>query len=223
MIGRLKGTLVHAGPAGVLIDVGGVGYELEVTQGARRQLVSPGQPVTLATHLSVREDAQTLFGFESFAERDLFRALIRVNGVGPKVALGLLSWTSAEAFARMVAAQDVTALTGAPGIGRKTAQRLVLEMKDRLSELGLTPEAVPATPATGEADSAGLPEPASGGPLAFHADAERALVALGYRPPEAARMLQTVTVDDGDGAELGVAELVRRALQAAGRAREATP
>ena len=203
MIGRIHGQLLDVDDAQILVDVGGVGYEVEITQSARARLGAVGDAVTLATHFVVREDAQLLYGFESVAERDLFRTLIRISGVGPRVALGLLSWTSASELVQLVFRQDVAGLTRAPGIGRKTAERLVVELKDRVAHLAVAPaDPVPETP------------PALSETLQ---EAERALIALGYRPQEAARVLGTVF-----DAELGVEELIKRALQSVARSQEAS-
>lgn len=203
MIGRIQGLLQAIDDTSILVDVGGIGYEVEVTQSARNILGAVGDSVMLATHFVVREDAQLLYGFESKAERDLFRTLIKINGVGPKVALGLLSWISAAEFVRLVRSQDIAGLTRAPGIGRKTAERLVVELKDRVAELDLSGEArvIPVDLTIGRSD--------------VLREAERALIALGYRPQEAARLLDGVYDQ-----KLDVGVLVKLALQAAGRAQE---
>lgn len=201
MIGRIQGLLQAIDDTSILVDVGGIGYEVEVTQSARKMLGAVGDTVTLATHFVVREDAQLLYGFESKAERDLFRTLIKINSVGPKVALGLLSWTSAVEFVRLVRTEDIAGLTRAPGIGRKTAERLVVELKDRVAELATEAQAVAVDARIGRAD--------------VLQEAERALIALGYRPQEAARLLDMV-----HDPELDVGAIVKLALQAAGRAQE---
>lgn len=158
-------------------------------------LPAVGEEVRLATHLVVREDAQALYGFATEEERRLFRSLLRISGVGPKIALALLSGLSVEAFARCVREQDASALVRVPGIGRKTAERLLVEMRDRLSgPQGLT-------------SSTGAGEPASPQGEAFDA-----LVALGYKPAEATRLLEAV----GPGTH-STEELIRRALQRAAR------
>lgn len=202
MIGRLKGTLARKQPPGLLVDVGGVGYELEAPLSTFYDLPAVGEPVTLHTHLVVRDDAHLLFGFARESERHLFRTLLKVSGVGARMALAILSGMSAEDFARCIENDDVTALTKLPGIGRKTAERLVVEMRDRLDDSMLR-NAMPA--AAGDSTSvAGADDPVS--------DAASALVALGYRPPEAAKMIRKL---DTDG--LATEDIIRAALQAAVR------
>lgn len=188
MIGRLRGTLVSRHPPSLLIDVGGVGYEVEAPLSTFAALPEAGGDVTLLTHLVVREDAQILYGFAAERERALFRDLIRVSGVGARMALAVLSGMSADDFARCIRAGDTTSLTRLPGIGKKTAERLIVEMRDRI-------------PATGAASAA------PGGDA--RGDAVEALVALGYRSPEAARMVDSI--DDAATSE----EIIRRALKGA--------
>jgi len=201
MIGRLKGTLARKQPPGLLVDVGGVGYELEAPLSTFYDLPAVGEPVTLHTHLVVRDDAHLLFGFARESERHLFRTLLKVSGVGARMALAILSGMSAEDFARCIETDDVTALTKLPGIGRKTAERLVVEMRDRLDD-GALREAMPAAAAAGGAETGDDPV----------ADATSALVALGYRPGEAAKMIRKL---DTDG--LATEDIIRGALQAAVR------
>ena len=205
MIGRLKGTLASKQPPGLMIDVGGVGYELEAPMSTFYDLPAVGESVTLFTHQVVREDAHLLFGFARESERRLFRALLKVSGVGAKMALAVLSGMSADDFARCIETDDVTALTRLPGIGKKTAERLVVEMRDRLSDAELR-EALPAAGAGegGTAAAASVDDPV--------ADASSALVALGYRPAEASRMIRGVAT-----AGLSTEEIIRQALQATGR------
>ncbi|HET7922421.1 MAG TPA: Holliday junction branch migration protein RuvA [Gammaproteobacteria bacterium] len=193
MIGFLRGKLLRKQPPLLVIDVQGVGYEVEAPMSTFYDLPDAGAEIVLHTHLVVREDAHILFGFASEAERRLFRALIRVNGVGPRLALTILSGISAEAFARCVRDNDSAALTRLPGIGKKTAERLVVEMRDRLEQL--------------QGEAAGG---AAGSP---REEALAALVALGYKPPEASRMLQAIREND-----LPSEEFIRRALQGAIRA-----
>ena len=193
MIGRLEGTLAQKQPPALLVDVGGVGYELEAPLSTFYELPAVGEPVTLYTHLVVRDDAHLLFGFARESERRLFRTLLKVSGVGARMALAILSGMSADDFARCIENDDVTALTRLPGIGRKTAQRLIVEMRDRLDESALPGGAAEAA-AAGE-------DPV--------ADASSALVALGYRPAEAARM-----IGDVETRGLTTEEIIRRALQA---------
>lgn len=180
MIGRLRGTLLEKQPPWLVIDVAGVGYELEASMNTLVALPGVGETVQLYTHLTVREDAHLLFGFVREQERALFRALIKVNGVGPKLALAILSGMEEEQFIRCVMDDDVKSLTRLPGVGKKTAERLVIEMRDRFphwSREGLSSVA-------GQAVAPDLAAPVS--PMN---DAEAALVSLGYKPTEAARML----------------------------------
>lgn len=193
MIGFLRGKLVRKQPPLLVLDVQGVGYEVEAPMSTFYDLPEAGTEIMLHTHLIVREDAHILFGFASETERRLFRSLIRVNGVGPRLALTILSGISAEAFARCVRDNDSAALTRLPGIGKKTAERLVIEMRDRLDQ------------AQGEAAGGAVGTPRE--------EAMSALIALGYKPPEASRMLQGIKEVD-----LSSEELIRRALQSAVRA-----
>lgn len=199
MIGRLTGILLEKQPPQLLIDVNGVGYEVEAPMSTFYQLPTVGEKVTLHTHLIVREDAQLLCGFATPLERQLFRHLIKVNSVGAKLALTILSGISASEFARCVQQKDAAALTRLPGVGKKTAERLVIEMGDRLDDLPveLLPET--AAPETGVAQTS-----------TAERDALSALVALGYKPQEASRLLQHV---DTDG--LGSEAIIRLALKAA--------
>ncbi len=194
MIGHLRGKLVRKAPPALIVDVNGVGYELEAPMSTFYTLPEVGSDVTLHTHLVVREDAQLLYGFGTEDERRLFRDLLRVTGIGPKIGLALLSGIDVATFMRCVEAEDAAALTRIPGIGRKTAERLLVEMRDRIGALGQLPAA----------------SPKSGG--SARAEAFSALVALGYRPVEVNRLLQGV---ESEGA--GTEELIRRALQAAAR------
>ena len=196
MIGRLHGRLVRKSPPALIVDVNGVGYELEAPMSTFYRLPELGSEVELHTHLVVREDAHLLYGFATEDERRLFRDLLRVTGIGPKIGLALLSGIDVDTFMRCVESQDAEALTRIPGVGRKTAERLLVEMRDRIRALGLLPAAAPASGAAGGA----------------RAEAYAALVALGYRPVEVNRLLQSVE-QEGAGTE----ELIRRALQAAAR------
>jgi Holliday junction DNA helicase RuvA len=195
MIGSLRGRIASKTPPQLTVDVGGIGYELEVPLSTFFHLPAVGEEVRLLTHLVVREDAHTLYGFATEEERRLFRSLIKVSGVGPKIALALLSGISVTAFAECVQREDIAALTRVPGVGRKTAERLIVEMRDRLA----------AAPAV-----AGVPAPAAA--ASAETEAYGALVALGYRPAEAARLLKAV----GPGTH-STEELIRRALQGAAR------
>ena len=201
MIGRLRGLLAWKQPPYLMIDAHGVGYELEASLTTFQTLPEIGAEVTLLTHLAVREDAHTLYGFASPAERGLFRNLIRVTGIGPRLALLILSGMSVELFGRCVRDNDTASLTRLPGIGKKTAERLIIELRDRIGELGLDPTAVvlpggrAVAPAINPMD-----------------DAISALVALGYKLPEASRMVQSL---DTDG--LTSEAIIRLALQASVR------
>jgi len=200
VIGRLRGVIVHKQPPWLLLEVGGVGYELEAPMSTFYELPGVGEPATLLTHLAVREDAHVLYGFAREAERSLFRSLLKVNGVGAKMALAILSGMNAEAFAQCVRAEDLAALTRLPGIGRKTAERLVVEMRDRLGEPGVEPARRMAPAVSGAA------APSASG------EAAAALESLGYRPQDAARMVRVV---DAEG--LTSEELIRAALQGAAK------
>ncbi len=200
MIGHLKGKLVSKHPPGLVVDVHGVGYELEAPMSTFYQLPELGQDVSLHTHLVVREDAHQLYGFASEGERRLFRALIKVSGVGAKMALAILSGMSTDAFSACVQEGDTAALTRIPGVGKKTAERLVVEMRDRLGDWGGVVGTVAAP--------GGAQAPHAGGDAAR--EALGALVALGYKPQEAQRMLQRI-----DTADLSSEEIIRAALKAA--------
>lgn len=201
MIGSLRGRLIVKQPPQLLIEVGGVGYELEAPMSTFYALPATGEEVRLLTHLVVREDAQVLYGFVREEERRLFRLVIKVSGVGPKIALAILSGSDAEAFASCIAAGDTASLIRIPGVGRKTAERLILELRDRVTtDTG-------ATPTLGEA--------AGGGP---RGEALAALSALGYRPAEATRMVDAAVGEGGAGAAdapTSTEEIIRRALQSA--------
>ena len=194
MIGSIRGRVASKAPPQLMVDVGGIGYELEAPMSTFFLLPSIGEEVRLLTHLVVREDAHILYAFGTNEERRLFRSLIKVSGVGPKIALALLSGISVEAFALCVQNQDIAALTRVPGIGRKTAERLVVEMRDRL----------------GPPQDAAMNSTASAPGLNPEAEAFGALVALGYRPAEATRLLKAA----GPGTH-STEELIRRALQGA--------
>jgi len=176
MIGRIRGKLISLDEHTILVDVGGVGYEMEVTANTLAALPGVGQDVVVHTHLSIREDAHSLFGFASVGERDLFRTLIKINGVGPKLALALLAGMDVADLARCIRDADVARLVKLPGIGRKTAERLVVELRDRIEDLVTIPEAV--RPPTREPATRLVIE-----------EAERALIQLGYRPAEASRAI----------------------------------
>jgi holliday junction DNA helicase RuvA len=193
MIGRLRGVLLKKEPPALLLDVGGVGYELEAPMTTFYDLPALGETVTLHTHLVVREDAHLLFGFARESQRRLFRNLLKVNGVGPRVALAVLSGMSDDEFVRAVHQNDIERLTHVPGIGKKTAERLIIEMRDKLAtEL---PAETPSAAAT-----------ANGDPVS---EAVTALIALGYRPNEASRMVRAVP-----SSGLATEEIIRHALKA---------
>lgn len=191
MIGRIEGQLVEITDNVVLLAVGGVGYEVEVTHGVLAALPGRDKAVRLYTHFVVREDAQQLYGFGSRGERDLFRVLIRISGVGPKLALALISSMTLAELAAAVRHDDVDVLVRVPGVGRKKAERLLVELRDKL------PETVVPGPAPAQASEG----------LAVQ-EAEKALVALGYRAPEAARLVASVK-----GEAQGTEALVRAALK----------
>jgi len=197
MIGRLTGILVSKAPPLLLVDVQGVGYEVEAPMSTFYQLPAVDSEVSLHTHLIVREDAQILCGFATESERRLFRSLIRITGVGAKLALAILSGMSADDFARCIQDNDAASLTRLPGVGKKTAERLIIEMRDRLVDWEV-------------GDTAVLPDAAtpSVAPDAGR-EAVSALIALGYRPQEASRMVQLV---GGEG--LASEDIIREALKA---------
>lgn len=198
MIGFLRGRLTAKHPPQLLVDVGGVGYELEAPMSTFYGLPPVGAEVNLFTHLVVREDAHILFAFATERERRLFRELLKVSNVGPKLALALLSGMNVESFIACIEAQDVDTLVRIPGVGRKTAERLVVEMRDRIKGFGQIPGVVSVP---------GAPAEATGGP---QSEAFSALVSLGYKPPEIVRLLKTV-----DASVQTTEEIIRRALQAA--------
>jgi Holliday junction DNA helicase RuvA len=186
MIGRIRGILAEKRAPEVLVDTGGVFYEVHVPMSTVYQLPALGREVSLHTHLVVREDAHLLYGFHTLQERQMFRSLIKVTGVGPKMALAILSGMAVDDFVRTIRVNDIAGLTRMPGIGRKTAERLIVEMKDRLSEWGADLQVAlqDAVPVAGQADRAASQE------------AETALIALGYKPQEAARMIAGVMKSD---------------------------
>lgn len=197
MIGRLRGKLIVKRAPQLLVDVHGVGYEVEAPMSTFYALPELGDEVVLHTHLVVREDAQLLFGFASEAERSFFRNLIKINGVGAKMGLAILSGMSFDAFARCVQENDVASLVRLPGVGKKTAERLIVEMRDKLQ---LKETDLPVTHPETIAQAANDPL----------ADAVSALVALGYKPNEASRMVRGVNCEGLDSEEI-----IRQALKAA--------
>ena len=198
MIGRLRGNLAEKQPPHLILDVNGIGYELEVPMTTLYRLPSVGEPVTLHTHLVVREDAHLLYGFFEKRERELFRELIRLNGVGPKLALALMSGLEVDELVRCVQAQDTSTLVKIPGVGKKTAERLLVELKDRFKAW----ESMPAI-ATLVVEPRGSVAVSSA-----ENDALSALVALGFKPQEASRAVSAVK-EDGLSSE----EMIRRALK----------
>jgi Holliday junction DNA helicase RuvA len=190
MIGRLRGTLAEKTPPQVLVDVHGLGYEVDVPMSTFYNLPALGEPVVLLTHFVVREDAQTLFGFLTHEERSTFRLLVKISGVGPRTALAILSGLSVAELAQAVALQESARLIKVPGIGKKTAERLLLELKGKLGDALAAPVAV--------ADQA-------------HSDILQALVALGYSDREAAAALKALPRDVavGDGIKLALKALAR--------------
>lgn len=198
MIGLIHGVLLEKQPPQLMVDVNGVGYELLAPMSTFYRLPSVGEVVRLHTHLQVREDAHVLFGFHDRQERALFRQLTRVNGVGPKLALAVLSGIEADAFVQCVREHNVNALIRVPGIGRKTAERMLIELQDRLDEWHAPAPVL----------EAGRPAPVASGSSALR-DAEAALVALGYKPQEALRVVNAVYVDEQQSSE----ELIRLALK----------
>jgi Holliday junction DNA helicase RuvA len=191
MIGRLTGLLIESAPGQLLIDVGGVGYEVEISLTTYAQVLETEGPVTVHTHLVVRDDAHLLYGFASIGEREMFRTLIKVNGVGPRMALGILSGLDSASFARAVTGNDVKALTALPGVGKKTAERLIIEMRDKVDSFDVSGSDNLSTIINSVIE-----------------DAESALIGLGYRPHEAARAVSLVS----DPAE-DVESLIRQALK----------
>lgn len=208
MIGRLTGKLLMKQAPELLIDIQGLGYEVLAPMSTFYQLPAVGDGVMLHTHLVVREDAQLLYGFASTSERELFRALIKVNGVGPKVALAILSGVSADEFVLLVNRGDAAALTRIPGIGKKTAERLLLDMRDRLKEWQVDPVAGAANQQGSMIEGESQPDARM-----LAEEAETALIALGYRPAEATKMIVRVQKDNPE--VVRSEELIRLALQRA--------
>ena|SRR5688500_17270359 len=194
MIGRLKGIVIHKQPPWLVVDVHGVGYELEAPMSTFYDLPDVGREVSLFTHYAQKEDSVSLYGFLRESERRLFRDVQKVTGIGAKIALAVLSGTSVDDFARLVQAGDVTALTRIPGIGKKTAERMVVELRDRAADLM----------------GAGAVLGGSGLPGDPQSEATIALQQLGYKPAEASRMAREAT-ESGDDA----ATIIRKALKSA--------
>ncbi|MFD0739163.1 Holliday junction branch migration protein RuvA [Lysobacter koreensis] len=194
MIGRLKGIIVHKQPPWLVVDVNGVGYELEAPMSTFYDLPELGREVALFTHYAQKEDSVSLYGFLREVERRLFRDVQKVTGIGAKIALAVLSGVSVDDFARMVQAGDVTALTRIPGIGKKTAERMVVELRDRAADLM----------------GGGVTLGGSGAPADPQSEAVIALQQLGYKPTDAARMARDATASGDDAAAI-----IRKALKSA--------
>ncbi len=200
MIGRLNGTLAIKRAPQILVECHGVGYEVEVSMSTFYQLPAEGETVSVWTHLLIKDDQHSLIGFYTEQERKLFRELIKVNGVGPKMGLTILSGISETDFALCVQANDVATLTRLPGVGKKTAERLIMEMRDRLAQV----DAATATGAASATTSQAAASPQN--------EAIEALQTLGYKPADALRMIKNAAVDsEGGNAE----DLIKRALQQA--------
>lgn len=193
MIGRIAGTLILSQPPYMMVDCNGVGYEIEAPMSVFFDLPPVGKPVVLFTHLTVRDDAHLLFGFSSIAQRAMFRELIKVNKVGAKMAIVILSGLSADEFSQCIADNDVAALTRLPGIGKKTAERLIVEMQDRVQKI---PSDTGSAAAAGSAGSAGSQQ----------GQAIAALEALGFKNTEARKMVKSASGET-------VEEIIRDALK----------
>lgn len=197
MIGQIRGTLLEKTPPQLILDVNGVGYEIDAPMSTFYKLPEIGQSLTLLTHFVVREDAQLLFGFATSEERTLFRTLLKVNGVGPRLALTILSSIEPNDFVRCVTSHDTDSLVRLPGIGKKTAERLVIEMRDKLSTW--QPNLSNETSQTNKMQNK---------QTQTFQDAISALISLGYKPQEASRAV--AKIDDGN---LSSEEIIRRALR----------
>ncbi len=194
MIGRLRGTLIYKQAPDLVLDVGGVGYELLASMTTFIDLPEIDNEIMLFTHLIVREDAHTLYAFSSDTERELFRTLLKVNGVGPKMALAIVSGMTASEFGLLIHSGDIAGLTRLPGVGKKTAERLIIEMRDRLPK----PDE--------QQQLSGISKPAARN---IEDEAIGALLALGYKPAQASKMVSTYS-----GEKTSVEEIVRNALKA---------
>lgn len=201
MIGRITGRLVEKQPPYVVVDAEGVGYEIQAPMTTFYQLPELGASITLHTHLAISETAHQLFGFAAKSDRELFRTLIKVSGVGPKMALAILSGMEASTIARCVSEDNVAALVKVPGVGKKTAERLVIELRDKMDGFGASGGALAAM------------EQASGAPKVVDArdDAEAALIALGYKPTDATK---AIAAAHKQAPEAQSQELIRLALKA---------
>jgi len=194
MIARLSGTLIHKQPPLMVIDIKGVGYEVEAPLNVFSDLPETGQPVVVLTHLSIKDDSHTLYGFSSESQRTLFRLLLKISGIGAKLALTILSGASDDELARYVADNDTASLTRLPGIGKKTAERIIIELRDKL-------DVIPTTAGSAPGGKAAISGDAS-------SEASHALSALGYKPQEVSRMVRQAAKPD-----MNAEEIIRRALQ----------
>ncbi|WP_428773107.1 Holliday junction branch migration protein RuvA [Vibrio sp.] len=201
MIGRLRGTLIDKTPPELLIEVNGIGYEVQMPMSCFYELPNLGEEAIIYTHFVVREDAQLLYGFNTVKERALFREVIKANGVGPKLGLGILSGMNASQFVACVEREDISSLVKLPGVGKKTAERLVVEMKDRLKGWGEGDLFTPYTDAA-PADAGGLMQSNA------EEEAVSALLALGYKPTQASKVVSQVMT-----ADMTSEQLIREALK----------
>jgi len=195
MIARLAGVLIAKQPPLLVIDVAGVGYEVEAPLSVFYDLPALGQDIVLLTHLQIKDDAHTLYGFSSESQRTLFRKLLKISGIGAKLALTILSGATGDELARYVAEADTASLTRLPGIGKKTAERIIIELRDKLDGLELGGESIPGSAPPRPADAV--------------SEASHALSSLGYKPQEATRMVRSVAKP-----EMSAEEIIRLALQA---------
>ena len=200
MIGRIKGILIQKDPPMMLVDVNGVGYEIEAAARVFFELPHDGEEVTIITHMLVREDAQILYGFNNYGQRELFRKLLKVNGIGAKSALAVLSTMSVDEFVAMIQSQDVAAIVKIPGVGKKTAQRLIIEMRDKLGDVASDDISLPGS----GAQAANL----GNMPATAQSEALIALQSLGFRPQEVNMLIKQIA-KDGMSAE----EIIRLCLQ----------
>ncbi len=194
MIGRIAGTLLSKNPPLMLVDVNGIGYEIEAPMSVFYNLPAVGEKVVIVTHLQIKDDAHTLIGFSDEAERVLFRQLLKISGIGAKIALNILSGITVEELSILVSENDAVALTRLPGIGKKTAERLIIELRDKLS-------AIPSSTATITAAGGSSKNP--------QAEATQALISLGYKPADVSVMVRRVSK-----ADMSVEDIIRLALQA---------
>ena len=202
MIGRLRGIIIEKQPPKVLIDVGGVGYNVFMPMTCFYELPDNGQEVIVLTHFVVREDAQLLYGFNHEQERELFRELIKVNGIGPKLALAILSGMSAAQFIAAVEQGEIKTLVKLPGVGTKTAERLIVEMKDRVKNIGEGVSSLKTVIEQGDVKKSANQ---------IESEAISALIALGYKPQEASRIISKVIKPEMD-CEMLIREALKSAL-----------